>query len=352
MMKPLRSLSLAAALALSAGAGTAAAQTLIVRRLPVGSTVEVVVNASKAGSAQPDTAGDVKIPIDLPAHTKKNEIDARVYVDTCDLTRRVTVAERDFSVLPPETGCTRQELTGVFLVRRVTSLVVNVGTPVATLLLRQGSYDLRPRGPRRLAPMGLVAFGGGSYVKYNNAIDFGCTNVPTCSGEDAGLGFTGGLDFWFTRYLAVEASYIRPPKLEINGSGQGYRFTSTLDPHVFTIGGKVGVPIGVVRLYGRAGFNYHHAQSATTQHTDEVTVTVGGFTTVTPAFNESLEATTSGWGWMFGGGLEAWVAPSFALYAEGGAVGMKGNTNTADESIIDNRLTVLSAGVRVRIGRR
>ena len=351
-MKPLRPLSLAAALALSAGSGTAAAQTLIVRRVPVGSTVELVVNASKAGSAKPDTAGDVKIPIDLPAHTMKNEIDARVYVDTCDLTRRVTIGERDVSVLPPESGCTRQELTGVFVIRRVSSVVVNVGDPVATLLLRQGQFDLRPRGPRRLAPTGLVVFGGGSFVKYNNAVEFGCTNVPTCSGEDTGLAYTGGLEYWFTRYIAAEASYFRPPELTISGSGNVYRFTSALDPHLITVAGKIGVPIGPVRLYGRAGFNYHRANSSTTQHTDEITVTIGGFTTVTPAFDESVKAITSGWGWLLGGGMEAWVTPSFALYAEGGSASVKGHSDVDESNVIDNRLTMVTAGIRVRLGGR
>jgi hypothetical protein len=352
MMKPLRPLSLAAALALSAGAGTAAAQTLIVRRVPVGSTVELVVNATQAGSAKPDTAGDVKIPIDLPAHTKKNEIDARVYVDTCDLIRRITVAERDFTALPPESGCTRQELTGVFVVRRVSSLLVNVGDPVATMLLRQGSVDLRPRGPRRLAPMGLVVFGGGSLVKYTDAVDFGCTNVPTCSGEDTGPGYTAGLEYWFSRYISAEASYFKPPDLSITGSGDLYRFTSSLEPHLITLAGKIGVPIGPVRLYGRAGFNYHRANSATTQHTDEITVTVGGFTTVTPAFDETVKAKTSGWGWLLGGGMEAWVRPSVAFYVEGGGAGVKGHSDTDETSTIDNRLTMFTAGLRVRIGGR
>ena len=72
MMNPLRLLSVAAALVLTAGSGTAAAQTLYVRRVPVGSTVDLVVNTTKAGSATADAGGDVRIPFDLPALTKNN----------------------------------------------------------------------------------------------------------------------------------------------------------------------------------------------------------------------------------------------------------------------------------------
>src|SRR5688572_23606153 len=121
MMKPLRRLSLAAAFALSAGAGTASAQTLYVRKAPPGSTIEAVVGSTKAGSARADENGDVRIPIDLSTHIKKNEIDARIYVDTCDQTRRVIITERDAAPAPPESECTRQEITGVFLIRRVSS---------------------------------------------------------------------------------------------------------------------------------------------------------------------------------------------------------------------------------------
>ena len=213
----LRPLAVAAALLVTAGSGPAAAQTLIARRAPIGSTIELVVNSTKAGSAQADAAGDSKIPFTLPAG--KTEMDARVYVDSCGETRRVIVADRDAAPIPPEADCTRQEVTGIFLVRKVTSLVVNVGDPIATVLLVQGSYSLRPRGPRRQAPRGFVVWGGGALVTYANALEFGCTGVQTCSGDETGLGYTVGADYWVTRYLAIEGSYIRPPHLTIAGSG-------------------------------------------------------------------------------------------------------------------------------------
>ncbi len=352
MMNPLRLLSVAAALVLTAGSGTAAAQTLYVRRVPVGSTVDLVVNTTKAGSATADAGGDVRIPFDLPALTKKNEIDARVYVDTCGEARRVLIAERDVAPLPPEESCTRQELIGVFLVRRISSLVVNVANPVATLLLRQGSYSLRARGPRRQAPQGLVVFGGGVRAKYTDAVSFGCANVPVCEGNDAGFGYTAGAEYWFGRYIAAEGSYFKPPELTIVGSSTGFRFNSALDPHLVTVAGKVGVPIGPVRLYGRAGFNYHRAESATTQHTDEFSTTdENGVVTITPASDETVNATSKGWGWLFGGGMEVWVAPRFALYAEAGSTGIKGDTGVATQGQIDNRLMSATVGVRISLGR-
>ena len=351
-MNPLRLLTVAAALVLTAGSGTLAAQTLYVRRTPVGSTVDLFVNTIKAGSAQADAAGDVRIPIDLQTHLKKNEIDARVYVDTCGENRRVSIAERDLTPLPPEDGCTRQELTGVFLIQRVSSVVVNVGSPVATLLLRQGPYSLRARGPRRQAPQGLIVFGGGAFTKYTDAIDFGCANVPTCSGDDSGFGYTVGAEYWFGRYISAEGSYLKPSELTIDGSGESFRFNSFLEPHLFTVAGKIGIPIGPIRLYGRAGANYHRAESGTTQHTDEFSSTdENGVVTVTPATDQTVEAKTSGWGYLFGGGIEAWVAPRFALYGQFDLAGVKGDSDVESQGRIDNRLMIVTAGIRVHLGR-
>src|SRR4029450_838243 len=217
MMKPLRLLSLAAAFALSAGAGTAAAQTLYVRKAPVGSTIELVVNSTKAGSAQTDANGDVRIPIDLSTRIKKDEIDARVYVDTCGQNRRVIITERDGAPPPTDSECTRQEITGVFLIRRVSSVVVNVGGPVATLLLRQGSYSLRARGPRRSAPTGLGGSAGATMVNYADALDFGCSGVPTCSGDDSGFSYTVGAEYWFSKFVSAEGGYFKPPDPHTGG---------------------------------------------------------------------------------------------------------------------------------------
>jgi hypothetical protein len=235
--------------------------------------------------------------------------------------------------------------------KKVSSVVVNVGDPIATLLLRQGSYTLNPRGPRRQPPTGLIAFAGASLTNYANARAFGCTGVPTCSGDETGVGYTVGADFWFTKYLAAEGTYMRPPHLTIAGSGPSYHFDSFLEPHLFTGAGKVGVPLGPVRLYGRAGFNYHRAESGTTQVIEDVTTTVDGVTTTTPGSTQTVEAKTQGWGWLFGGGMEAWVAPAFALYVEGSGAGIKGKGEKVEQGTINNRITVITGGIKIRIWR-
>ena len=59
---------------------------------------------------------------------------------------------------------------------------------------------------------------------------------------------------------------------------------------------------------------------------------------------------TEGWGWLFGGGLEAWVKPSFALYAEAGQARLKGTERNSGPGTMDDRTNFVLAGIRIHIG--
>src|SRR6476469_4846221 len=139
MVKTGRLLVIAAALSLGLQAGVATAQTVIARKLPAGSTVELVVNGVKVGSGTPDAQGDARVPFDVQAQTGKTEMDATVHVDECsDTLRRVLVADRNQAPPVPEPGCSRKDVIGVFWIKKVTTLVVDTGSPNATVFLRQG----------------------------------------------------------------------------------------------------------------------------------------------------------------------------------------------------------------------
>lgn len=334
-------LTLAAALILTVGAGAAAAQTVVLRGVPAGSTIEIVVNNGAAQTTKSDAGGDVVIPIKMFANASKTESDAQILVDSCGTTRRVIILERGYATPGDEAGCARRDMGGWFVLKPASSMVIDVGGASPTLLLRQGSYSLEP--PRTWeAPTGLVLFGGGSYNKFSNVRDVSCgATLTNCSGGDAAFGFTAGVAYWVTPYLAAEASYIRPPEIDVEGSGDNFRFTSTLDPHVIAVVGKVGIPAGVFRPYGQFGANYHRATFSTNQ-----TMTNG-----TESATQTYSLETSGWSWIFGGGLEVWFAPSFGIYGElerGAIKGPATDENTDGE--IDDRLTTILFGIRIKIG--
>src|SRR5262245_54055611 len=99
MTNPWRPLALAAALHVVVCVGVAAAQTVIVRRAPAGSKVEFVLNADTIGDAVVNADGDATIVAKVPG---KTDMDAYLYVDTCDALRRIFVVQRGQSPPSPE----------------------------------------------------------------------------------------------------------------------------------------------------------------------------------------------------------------------------------------------------------
>jgi hypothetical protein len=348
MMNRWRPLALAAALNVALCVGVADAQTVIVRNAPAGSTIELGLNAATIGSAVADASGTATLAV--PGNVSKTETDAYVYVDVCDKMRRVLLLERG-QPAPPAGACDRSQIVGLFLVRRVSTLVVDVGGPNPTVLLRQGPVDLRsPDRAAFAAPTGLVLFGGGGFGKFGNARAIACGNVGTCAGDESGLMYTAGAAYWLTNILAAEVSYLRPAEVTVDGSGDNFQFNSSLDAHVVTIAGKIGAPVGRVRFYGQAGMNYHRATFSTTQTIDDATVTIDEVTETIEGGTQSFELKTAGWGWQFGGGVEIWVAPFVAIYGEGGRAVIKGDARDGGEGSLDDHLTYALGGVRIRIG--
>ena len=348
-----RPLALAVALLVIAGVGSVSAQSVIVRNAPPGSTVEAVLNTTPVGTAKADAKGDAAIPLNLSAALKKDEIDASIFLEVCDTTRRVIVVERGQAAASPAVGCDRREIAGIFLVRRVTTLVVDSGGVNPRVLLVQGSYDLSDpevARPRRLAPGGLILFGGGGLSRFGDARDRGCGLVSECEGGGWEAGYTAGADYWFLPYVAAEVAYVEPGDMMVDGRGDTFRFNSFQTTDLFTVAGKVGGPIGTVRLYGRAGANFHRGTFGTTQTNDDTTVTVDGVTSTIPGGTVSYELRTQGWGWLFGGGAEIWIRPAFAIYGEVGFTSLKGDARDDADGGMDDQLTSIFVGAKVKIG--
>jgi hypothetical protein len=344
-------LVLAAVIDLIVGIGVSAAQTVIVKNAPPGSTVELVLNAAPVGSTAASSSGYTTLAVGQSANSKP-EIDALVFVDLCDNRRRVLIVERGLQAAPLEPECVRREITGLFVVRPISTLVVDVGGPIPTLLLRQGRFD-PASGPRswRPAPTGLVVFGGGSYTAFKDARAAVCGNVDNCSGADSGVGYTFGIAYWLLPFIAAEATYLKPANATAIGTGANYDFSNVVDADVLIVAGVAGLPVGPLRVYGKGGMTYHRALFATTETIDDSTITIDGVAQTIPGGTQKLEFQTGGWGWMFGGGLEAWMNRTFAIYGEFGWVALKGKDLDGGEGVMDDTLIQVLFGARVHLGR-
>lgn len=352
-MRSVRPLGLAVALLATVGSGMAAAQTVVVRGAPPGSTVEFVLNTTTVATGTADSAGDITLAARQTAATSKSEMDAHLYVDTCGNVRRVLIVDRGIPAPPPEVGCDRAQIAGLFLVRRVSTVVVNVAGPNPTVLLRQGRFDPRTASATRTwapSPTGLVLFGGGGLGKFADVQLRACGDVTACSGGGFRGAYTAGVTYWIVPFLAAEAGYLKLADAKVTGNQSNFRFDSFLEADIATITGKAGIPIGPVRLYGHGGANYHRATFGTTQTVEPTTITVDGVQQTIPGGTQSYQLRTAGWGWLFGGGLETWFNSHFAMYAEAGRLVVKGNVRDEGEGNLDDRITYIVLGARIRIG--
>lgn len=335
MAKPLRLLVLAAVTILGMGS-SAAAQTVMVRGAVPGEAVEVMVNGAAAGTGTIDATGVGSVAFSLPpGATATPDMNARLYVDACEKLRRVHVIEQNQAPAATASGCTRSEIPGVYWVRQRSTIVVNVANAIPAVLLRQGRYNPNAGGPRRPSPTGLVLFGGGGLAQLPDGFLVACGNVAECSGDDMVGGYTAGVGYWLTKWFGAEASYTRPSKFSSEGSFGAFTFTDTIDVHVISVVGKLALPLGPVRIYGQGGGNWHEGTSTTVQ-------SLG-------AESQTLELKAEGWGWTAGAGIEAWVAPAFALYAEGNMARVRGESINESGAEFSNRLRTVMFGARVRI---
>jgi hypothetical protein len=338
MMKPMR-LLVAAAVFVMIGSGVARAQTVRVRNAPPGETIEVFLNATKVASASVQANGETTLPLNLrESNAGKIEIDANIFIDVCDKIRRIIVVERGQPAAIQEPGCERRDIPGLYWVRHVNTLVVDVGGPNPTMMLVKGSYQPgRVKNWSSTVPTGLIAFGGAGRADYRDVVLIACGTATTCNGDKAGLSFNGGLTFWLSRFLGAEASYFRPSKAKVNGGGSNYSFDTTLETNVLMVGGRVGVPAGPVRISGLIGGNYQDSVQKTTD-------TINGASQYT-------EVETRGWGWTWGAGMEIWVTSRIAISVDAGFAQLKGTPTGGGEVRLDERLRYVNGGVRVRIGK-
>ncbi|HET7694188.1 MAG TPA: outer membrane beta-barrel protein [Vicinamibacterales bacterium] len=346
MTSPLRLLGMAAALNVSLGVGTAAAQRVMVRHLPVGTSVEVVLNGAAAGTGTVDQSGDVTIPFTLPEKDGKAEMDANIFVDTCEKIRRVVIAEVSRPAPPAAEGCDRREISGLFWVRRVNTIVIDAAPANPTLLLISGNYTPPPDPvpgeessgasiPHAPLPRGFVMFAGAGLTSYRDVLPLNCGNLQTCSGDGSPYAYTFGATYWITRYLGVEGSFLHPQKVKISG-GDGFTFDTSMNVDIWNLVAKAGVQAGPVRLYGQGGMSYHQATHVTSQTLGDV--------------SQRFELQTEGWSYVYGGGAEIWVKPRVALFGQLDFARLKGKATDDSEFNIDDRARSLIAGIRVHIG--
>jgi hypothetical protein len=340
------------------GSAAASAQTLYLVNAPSGSTAEFVLNGAVAGTGTASADGLATVPAATGRLDARQSIDVQVWVDVCGTVQRVLVMSRALQPPPPEVGCRRAQIPGLFLLQSITSLVVDVGAASPTMRIRQGDAPeawLRPpptgtaAARIAIAPAGLIVFGGGGLARFSDFSTQPCGDVTGCDVSDSSLSYTGGVSYWFSQYVGAEASYFKPGRITASGSGERYRFDSDMDGGLVAAVGKGAFPIGRVRLYGMGGADYHRATFTTSQTIEATTVTVEGTAQMIPGGTPRFQWRTEGWGLVVGGGAEVWLTRDIGIYGEYGRLGLKGDDVSNGEAATDDVITSIVIGGRFRI---
>jgi OmpA-like transmembrane domain len=336
----------AIAVLITACAGVAQAQTIMVRGAAPGARIEAVVDTTPAGSTTANPAGEATIAI--PRDVGKDNAEANVFVDVCaDNLRRVLIVERGKAPAAPGDGCERKDIQGLYWIRHVSTVVVTMSEPPRALL-RQGSFSFKP--PRVFGPPeGLIVFGGGGLTKVGNIGLFACGDAVGCSNHSTGWGGAAGIEYWVTPWLAGEAVYLKPANVKANGSGDDFRFNSVFKADVATVTAKVGIPVARVRMYGKVGGSYQDSTFETDQTTDDRTITVDDVPQTVKGGRVTYALHTQGWSWIFGGGLDVWITPRVGIYFEAGHSQLKGKAVENTEGTLDDHMNYIVLGARVRV---
>jgi hypothetical protein len=347
----------AAAWFVLAGAATAAAQTVVVRHAPAGSSVEVAFGPA-AGKGTVDAAGNGTVELgETPAD--QAEVPAAIHVEACGTTTRVVIVGRTDETPPPAPGCQRRQATGYFVMRGETSLVIDVEPSVPTVRIRQGPVppawmtdEVIVTG--RTTPRGIVVFGGGGLGRMPNELLRLCGNALTCSRESTKIGFTGGAAYWLTRWLGAEASFIKPRPFVVEGFDESYEFSSRINPRIAQVSAVGGWSFGATRFYGRLGGAYHRAEVRTNQITYGRTIDVGDTVETFPGDEQRFVFETVGWGRIWGFGVEGWTGERTALFADVSFIQIKGENADEDGGVrtLDERPFVINAGLKIHFGFR
>ena len=346
-----RSSVVAWALFMVLGTTLASAQTVVLRHAVPGSTLELV------GAAKADAGGTATVT----TKSIEGQMDGNIWLETCDDDHRVILAKPGAAI--PTTGCRRAQIGGLYLLQRVTSLVIDTST-TSSLLIRQGPpyntwlTDARPQVAKAAsepdtrtggassattnssaasAPLfplsGPTVFGGAGLGKTLHFGEQACGSV-TCEWDEP-IQYGGGVAWWFNDFFGAEGRYGYLGKLKVTANETGYQFSTTRESGFLSVAGRAGFRKGRFRPFGRAGMSLGRATVTTIE-------TIGENT-------ETLAMRARGWAPVYGGGVEVWLSPRLGVFADAQRLGLKGKDERDSGIELNDTLLTAQAGLTLRL---
>lgn len=357
-----KTFALAAALHGTVAAGLSSAQSVVVTRAPAGTAVELGLNRDVVDTGIVSAEGWATLNTKRTREGAPAEVPVTLLVDVCEDMRRVMIVEPGQQPLGPRAGCTRREIAGVFVMRAITTFVVDA-TESPSVRLRQGEVPKswlvaptvrtggRAKQPFGPMPAGLVLFAGGGLSSFAHFAEDSCGTVADCSGKATQPAWTAGVTYWLSPFLGMEASYLQPGMVTATGQSDAQQFGSTRESRLLLFSGKVGGSSGRARIYAQGGATYGWSLSTVSQIVTDRPVDIDGVTQTIVGGAQKFQMETKGWGWQFAGGLEIWIKPKFGIYSEVGMATITGKDVHPGEGRVSDRAWSWVTGARFRLRR-
>lgn len=361
MLNRCRPLLLAVIFMATAGAATAAAQTVLLLHTPAGATVNVTLNGANVGSGAADADGQAKLSLSTNGKIDSNGLDENIYLDVCGKAYHVALVDNGKTPAPADDNCERHDISGVFWVRPVNTLVIDVAEAVPSMLLIKGEYKPPPApseegkpssGQKTPSPSGLMVMAGGGLTSFSDLQTVACGDVSNCTTKSYYPTYSFGAEYWFKPWLAAAGSFVKPSAAKVNGSSNTFTFNTGLDTRLYTIEGKIGAAYSRFKIYGHGGVDFQQSTMTTNETIQATTVTTAaGAVLPVPGGTQTFTNKTDGWSWMFGAGGEFWFVKKAAIYSEAGIARLKGSATDGSQAVLDDHNTFVLVGVKFRLQR-
>ena len=330
----------------ASGALRADAQTVIVQSAPARSTIELSLNGQPPISAPADANGDARLVV--PGNLGESVL--FMHVDLCVTAVHVVLVERGVPPTAAASGCMRVPVGRTFGASAVTTFVVDIDGQNVDVHLRQGPAPavwLRAGAGRANyvrvhwgePARGFDFFGAAGLSSLSEAVLGACGNAPTCSSTSITPLLTAGAGGWITQHIGAQVSVVRPSDATATGGGDGYTFDTRVAMRMTIIEARVGIPVKAVRIYGMGG----------TDRLESTTTTIETLTA--DKSQQTLAQKSTGWSWVAGGGVEAWLSKRIAVYTEFTVANAKGTPENGGLGGVDDKMLFGVIGARFRLAR-
>src|SRR5262249_12730175 len=152
-------------------------------------------------TATADGAGDATLAV--PARAAEDDV--QMHVDVCGNLVRVLIVSRGVQPAAPGPNCARTDFPSTFLMRAVTTFVVDISEQSAVVHLSQGPPppEWVGRGPAvhgKIAwstpSTGLALSAGVGFSTFSDAVTVACGTATPCDSNNFGGAVTLGAEYW------------------------------------------------------------------------------------------------------------------------------------------------------------